>query len=86
MSATKDLKTFIAASLSKEGLAQITVDYLKEIRRAFNESDIEGIEGYDYELELILEVMDKNRFPDDYKILTELAEVLEEIFEELDDL
>lgn len=74
------MTTLIAASLSKEGLARITVDYLKEISRAFNESDIEG---YDYELELILEVFDKNRFPTDYKILTELAEIIEESCEEL---
>lgn len=78
----KSLKKLISNSLEKEGLANITVGYLKEIRRALNASDIEGIEGYDYELELILEVFDKNRFPADYKILTELAETIEEICEE----
>jgi hypothetical protein len=74
------LKQFVNDFLkSTDDYADITIDYFQEVKRSINQGDIE--EGndadYPYELGNILEVMDQQRFPNDYKMLSQLNELLE---------
>jgi hypothetical protein len=74
------LKEFVSDFLkSTNDYADITIDYFQAIKRSIKQGDIEegNDAGYTYELTNILEVMDQQRFPNDYEKLSQLNELLE---------
>lgn len=64
---------------STNDYADITHDYFRAINRSIKQGDIEegNDAGYTYELGNILEVMDQQRFPNDYEKLSKLNKLLE---------
>lgn len=61
--------------------AGITIDYFQEVKRSIDQGAIEEGDdaGYTYELGNILEIFDQQRFPNDYKMLSQLNELLESL-------
>lgn len=77
----KEIIKLISEALEDEkALATVTLDRLKEIRRDANNGglDEDSCELWAYEIELVVEVMDQQKFPKDYAILSKLLELLEE--------